>query len=276
MKSDLTTKHVRRYHERFHWPLAVAILLLLAELFLPERKRKSQPATSAATPAKTAFREAVAVLVFLLLPAALLASPSSALRQYEAGKYEDALKEYQQLLKRKADDPRLHFNAGAAAYQNQQYDEAAKEFNETLSAKDLQIQQRSYYNLGNTLYQLGENNPDPAKKTEAWENSVKSFDSALKLNPRDADAKFNYEFVKKKLEELKKQQQQQGKQNDVQPSEDAKKAKAEADEAVRRREYKGALEIMENQLRRDSTTSYYSDYIQRLKEINDVKSAPHR
>ena len=96
------------------------------------------------------------------------------------------------------------------------------------------------------------------------------------FDQQDADAKFNYEFVKKKLEELKKQQQQQSKRNNVQPSEDAKKAKAEADEAVRRREYKPALEIMENQLRRDSTTSYYSDYIRRLKEINDVKSVPNR
>jgi len=31
---------VRRYHEQYHWPLLAAIGLLLAEMFLPERKRK--------------------------------------------------------------------------------------------------------------------------------------------------------------------------------------------------------------------------------------------
>jgi len=29
---------VKRYHEQFQWPLAAAILLLLAEMFLPERE----------------------------------------------------------------------------------------------------------------------------------------------------------------------------------------------------------------------------------------------
>ena len=38
------------------------------------------------------------------------------MREYNAGKYDQALKEYEKLLENKKDDPRLHFNAGAAAY----------------------------------------------------------------------------------------------------------------------------------------------------------------
>ena len=41
-KSESKEKLVRRYHEQFHWPLAAAILLLLAEMFLPERKREAK------------------------------------------------------------------------------------------------------------------------------------------------------------------------------------------------------------------------------------------
>ena len=40
-KSEGRERLVRRYHEQFHWPLALAMLLLLAELFLPERKKPS-------------------------------------------------------------------------------------------------------------------------------------------------------------------------------------------------------------------------------------------
>src|SRR5208337_603666 len=69
--------------------------------------------------------------------------------------------------------------------------------------------QQAYYNRGNTLYYLGDRNPDPSKKSEVWEKSLKDFESSLKLNPQDPDAKYNYQFVKKKLEELKQQQQQQ-------------------------------------------------------------------
>ena len=141
------------------------------------------------------------------------ASPASALREYKAGQYDRALKEYERLLQKKTDDPRLHFNAGAAAYRNRQFEEAAKQFNATLTSPDLALQGLAYYNEGNALYHLGERSPDPKQRTESWEKAVQDYQSTLKLNPQDTDAKFNYEFVKKRLEELK-QQQQQSQQND--------------------------------------------------------------
>jgi hypothetical protein len=41
-KSQHQEKFVRRYHERYHWPLALAIVLLLAEMLFPERKRAAR------------------------------------------------------------------------------------------------------------------------------------------------------------------------------------------------------------------------------------------
>ena len=149
---------------------------------------------------------------FLLWPGLAWGSPASALREYKAGKYEQALKEYEKLLERKGDDPRLHFNTGAAAYRNQQFEEAAKQFGATQKSGDLKLQGLAYYNEGNALYHLGERSPDPKKRTEAWEKAIQDFESTMKLNPQDADAKFNYEYVKRRLEELK-QQQQQSQQN---------------------------------------------------------------
>lgn len=40
-KSEHQEKLVRRYHERYHWPLALALLFLIAEVVLPEPKRES-------------------------------------------------------------------------------------------------------------------------------------------------------------------------------------------------------------------------------------------
>jgi Ca-activated chloride channel family protein len=39
-KSEHEEKLVRQYHDQYHWPLAAAILLLLAETLFPERKRE--------------------------------------------------------------------------------------------------------------------------------------------------------------------------------------------------------------------------------------------
>ena len=52
-KSDSAEKLVRRYHERYHWPLALAILLLMAEMIFPERKREPK-STAAPALAKSA------------------------------------------------------------------------------------------------------------------------------------------------------------------------------------------------------------------------------
>ncbi len=153
---------------------------------------------------------------FVLASCPALASPSSALREYKSGNYDQALKEYERLLQKKTDDPRLHFNAGAAAYRNRQFDEAAKQFNATLTSPDLKLQGLAYYNEGNSLYHLGEGNPDPKQRTESWEKALQDYQSTMKLNPQDADAKHNYEFVKRRLEELKQQQQQQQNQQNKQ------------------------------------------------------------
>jgi Ca-activated chloride channel family protein len=222
-KSESKQKLVRTYHEKFYWPLSAAILLLLVEIFFPERKREPRPKTLASSEPREALREAMTLLLLLLLPARAFSSPASALREYEAGKYDQALKEYEQLLQRKGDDPRLHFNAGAAAYRNRQFDAAAKQFNEALAAQDLRLQGQAYYNRGNSLYHLGESAPDDAKRMETWQKSLQDYQSALKLNQQDVDAKFNYQFVKKKLEELKQQQQKQDKKDNKDQDKDQNK-----------------------------------------------------
>jgi Ca-activated chloride channel family protein len=207
-KTDSEEKLIKRPHERYHWPLALAIVLLAAEILLPERKREPKTKTVNAPSAKTAVHEAVALLFLLAISTAALGSPGSALREYKAGKYDQALKEYEKLIERKADDLRLRFNAGTAAYRNRQFDQAAKQFEEALTSPDLTLQEQAYFNRGNTLFQLGDANPDQAQRKETWTKAIQDYENSLRLNAQDADAKFNYEFVKKRLEELKQQQQQ--------------------------------------------------------------------
>jgi Ca-activated chloride channel family protein len=211
------------------------MLLLLAEFLLPGRARVR---------AGTAIRGAAPVTALIALAITLGASGASASslsarRQYEAGKFDEALKEYQQLLSRNPQDARLNFNAGAAAYRDGQYLEALKQFERAASAQDLSLQQQAYYNLGNSLFRLGESLPasatdvqgqsaggNPANRMAAWEQALRSFQSATNLAPQDLDAKHNYEYVKRKLEELKQQQQEQ-----QQPQQNKDQQKDEQDQS---------------------------------------------
>src|SRR5216684_5031048 len=211
-KSEGSVKRIQRWHERYQWVLGLAIVLLLVEMFLPERKVVRRAEAIVAASANVELRKAVSLLILLALPISLWASPASALKKYEAGKYESSRREYEELLSARPADARLRFNAGAAAFQARNYDKALKHFSASLDPQNVPLQQRAYYNLGNTQYRLGEDEAEPPKKLSHWEEAVQSYESAVKLNPQDADATYNLELVRKKLEELKKQQQQQQQQ----------------------------------------------------------------
>jgi Ca-activated chloride channel family protein len=273
-KSEESTRLTRVYQERYYWPLGFAILCLVVELLLPESPRVRR----AAAPV---LQKAAATLVILLMARGALGSPSSAYKEYQAGDYKAAFEEYDRLGQKKTNDYRLQFDAGTAAYEAKQFDKAEKGFTAALNSpgivSDLPIQQHSYYDLGNTLYHLGDSLKEPEAKKKCWEESIENFTNAInlanQLKAKDLDAENNIQFVKQQLDKLNKDQQKKDKPDDNEPSEAAKKAKARADEAVNQRRYKDALDIMETSLKQDPTTQYYGDYIKRLQEINGVATS---
>jgi Ca-activated chloride channel family protein len=234
-KSEATVKLTRVYRERYHWFLGFAVLCLAAEMLLPEgpRPRRAEPAAASASvrrtaagipfsggrqsaatrPSASAERTAAVILGLLLVPAPAPASGPGAFRDYQSGDYQSAYEEYNRLSGEKTNDYRLHYNAGTSAYKAKDLDAAEQHLGAALNSpeiiSDLQAQEHAYYNLGNTLYHLGEPADDPKKKQERWEQSIANYSRALQLDTNDLDAKNNLAFVKKKLEELKQQQQQQ-------------------------------------------------------------------
>jgi Ca-activated chloride channel homolog len=211
-KSDNTSKLNKVYHERYHIPLAIAIVLLIIEVFMPERKRvRRVPLPKPSVPEAAT----VAALLFLFLPLVANASPTSAFKKYNQGKFDDAYKEYDRLSEQKTNDYRLHYNAGTAAYRAKELKSAVDHFTEALSspqiASDLKAQEQTFYNLGNTLYEMGVPMQDQQKQQETWKQAIESYEHALALNSQDPDAKNNLQYVKKRLEQLQQQQQQQQK-----------------------------------------------------------------
>ncbi len=175
----------------------------------------------------TSVRKSAAASLYLLLaivyPLSAHASSADALKNYESGKYDAALKEYDRLRLQRPEDARLAFNAGAAAYQAKQFEDATRHFSGATGARDPKLAQSAFYNLGNAYFQLGDAANEAAQKQEAWESAIGFYDTALKLNSADADAKHNRDFVQRKLEELKKQRdKQQSKDNQNQKQDDKK------------------------------------------------------
>jgi Ca-activated chloride channel family protein len=267
-KSEGEERLVRRYHEQYHWPLAAAVLVLLAEMFLPERKRAAKPAGPVSSTGTRVARVAAVTILFCILPMTTFASASSALREYNAGNYTNALQEFERLAQVNTNDLRLIFNAGTAAYRATNFDAALNDFQMATWSPDLRLQQQAYYNLGNTLYRLGEIKFEPNTEgldamEETWQQAVKSYEHAAELNTNDADAAYNLGFVKKQIGLI------------AQLREAMRRAKLAADEAVRRNEYHRALEIMES-LNNPVAAKKFQDYVKKLKDIDAIVTPNQR
>jgi len=252
-KSEGKEKFIRRYHEQFQWPLAIAILLLLAEMFLPERKKSKVQSLKSKVEATTI----TALIAFLFLPVAAKASPSSALRDYKSGNYTNALQEFSRLAETRTNDWRLIFNAGDAAYRATNYDLAENLFQQVALSPDLKLQQEAFYNLGNAQFQSAKDAKDLDGLQSGLELAQKSYERAVNLNTNDVDAAFNLNFTRNAIDQIRKFREM------------LLRAKSEADAAVRQAEFHRALEIMAP-LQKTIAAKQFQDYTKKLKEINDI------
>ncbi|MGD9949306.1 MAG: VWA domain-containing protein [Desulfobulbus sp.] len=237
-KEELTERRHKVPLERFQWPLAAAIGLMTLEFMM--NTRKSKPFK---LPFKLPFRKSsqpgrgeklAGILLLLILsslsfwPAALHAAGGE--EAYNKGDYPKALDHYSQLLKKHPDDPRIQFDFGTAAYKNKKFDEALAAFNGALKSNDLDLQQKAYYNRGNTQCKKGEETlkTDAQQTLAQWQEAVDSYTASLELKPNDQDALYNRKLVQKKMEALKKQQEnkpQQQQQQDQDKKQDSKETK---------------------------------------------------
>src|SRR5438034_1171049 len=217
--AEMDVRLSRRSIERYEWPLGAALIALALSMLVSERKcvrvRRSVPApaydaTHTAAGGPISIAGASAALLMLLSSFAFAAAPG--IDAYRQGKFEDAYSQFQQTLKSHPEtsaEDKLQFDSGTAAYKLKDYSKALESFSQALLTRDTGLQSKGHYNLGNTLYQRGENEKTDDKKLSDCTNAHDQYEQTLKLDPQDKDAKDNYEYVKKKIEELKNKKSQQ-------------------------------------------------------------------
>lgn len=135
-------------------------------------------------------------------------------RLYEAGEFDASLNAFVDAQIEAPEDVKLKYNVAASHYKMKNYEEAVKGFLDVAAtAQDARLEELSLYNTGNAMYRQGK-----------LQEAVAYYQKALDLDPEDADARHNLEFVreeiKKKINESKqtreKQQQQEQQQQEQQ------------------------------------------------------------
>ena len=133
---------------------------------------------------------------------------------------------------------------GNADFRKENYKEAEIDYRKALVKDSLSM--AANYNLANTLYREGDmeqagkvlerikevapstpsaadyyyNLGDVAIAKQDWQGAVDAFKNALLLNPSDMDAKENYIYAKKKLEDQQNQQNQDNQNQQNQDNQD--------------------------------------------------------
>ena len=141
----------------------------------------------------------ISILLLCCFPAL---AKDNAQKLYESGQYDEAINKYNRILTEHPDWEEAHFGKGSALYKSEKTDEAMREFELAISSKDPLQKSAVYYNMGNALI-----------KSERLEESLKFYKRALELNPKDYDAKHNFELVRQMMQQQNQSQQQQD-QND--------------------------------------------------------------
>jgi Ca-activated chloride channel family protein len=260
-KSEGKEKVVRHYHEQFWWFLSGAMILLVVEFLLPERRTKKSKGQSSKPKVAGV---AMFVLCVVALPLCGKASPSDALREYKAGNFTNALTLYTNIATVKTNDLRLIFNAGDAAYRATNFDLAQGLFQQVTLSPDLKLQQQAFYNMGNVQFQKAKQAKDLDGLEQGFDAAAKIYERAVMLNTNDVDAVFNYRHAQGAAEQVRALKAA------------LRSAKLSADTAVQRAEFHRAYEIMQGLTQKYKIAEkQFEEFTKKLKEIDDI-ATPHQ
>lgn len=156
----------------------------------------------------------VAAIIFLFSIQGFSQNENTLIREgnklYDEKKYPEAEIEYRKSLEVAPKSFKGNFNLADALYEQKNYEEASKMFNDIASQKtSKKVKAEAYHNLGNSLLDQ-----------QKIEESIEAYKNALRNNPNDKETKYNLEYAKQLLR--KQQQQDQNKDNKDQEDKEKK------------------------------------------------------
>ncbi|MCK5098095.1 MAG: VWA domain-containing protein, partial [Desulfobacteraceae bacterium] len=143
------------WENRYQWCLLPCIILLFAELIISREKKRNN----------------LLIVFGVMLGFSVLCTPIShagvgtrikvgsdvknGIKAFEEQKYGEAEKKFIDAQLKDPDNAHLYYNIGTAAYKNEDYDSALRNFQKALESDDPELKHKTLYNIGNTKYHQG-------------------------------------------------------------------------------------------------------------------------
>jgi tetratricopeptide (TPR) repeat protein len=181
------------YESFYQWFIGIALLLLVAELFMSEKKLRKVKKVPAIVK-QSVFLFILLFSVFSSFAQSDINSIRNGNKAYLSQKFDEAIGNYQKATTEDPSNYKAWYNLGNALYKKGKPDDAVHAYDEAIqSADSANNKETAFYNKGVVL----QNNKKLPDCIDAYKN-------ALRLDPDDADARLNLQ----KALQLQKQQQQ--------------------------------------------------------------------
>ena len=167
-------------------------------------------------------------------------------RYLNAGKFDEALINYNEALIKEPNSEQICYNIGLAYLKKAQQEEAISSFEKALLSPEKKLESLANFQIGNAKYYLGKSkeNTELEKAVELMRQSLDYYKRTIELDPKNKDAKFNHELVEKELKALLERLKQE--QNCPRPDKNNKEEKEE-DKKKQEQEQQGQSQEQEKQ-----------------------------
>ena len=132
-------------------------------------------------------------------------------REFKREKFEKSVDSYQEALRHDPNSFEAKYDLASALYRTERYDKAEKTLQAIVNDSTRTELERGEvaYNLGNTQF-----------AQQKYKEALSSYRHAMRCNPNDEDAKFNYAFTKRLIQQQEQQEQQQQNQDQNKDNQD--------------------------------------------------------
>lgn len=168
------TRREKVWHERFQWPLAVALVAMVAGSALGIARRAS-------------VRAAVLLLALSVSRPAFAGAAEDGMDAWKAQRWEDAVRLLGRARVEDPSDVSVMWALAESLYRSGRYREAEGLY-ESLAAADPERRAKHLYNAGNAAYKGGR-----------LEEAARDFDAAAKADPTLASARANADTVRAEI-----------------------------------------------------------------------------
>lgn len=184
--------------DRFQWPLAIALALLLYEMLLT-----LLPPSGLARNIRGPAAPASLTIVAIVVASATLPGCSAATLEARRGeklylqdKFREAFVAFDKSLQSGAGSV-VEYDAANALYRMSQYQNAIKRY-QNVPDDSTRLYRAARFNLGNAYVRAAEE-ADENARDQPLRLAVSAFEEVLRMDPRDVEAKWNLELALRRL-----------------------------------------------------------------------------